>query len=360
MQTVAQIGSSDLELMGGYLDLGYAPPERNLDTGVFSELRAAMRRESVLLVLEDNIAKEAIYRAYKQDLQLLQKYQQEFEALIQAAVRYAIIVNGSSSRQGRQRSQETWELLKTQIPGGQTALLIDLHHTRAGLPVPQLLEELKNEFRSGVSHILRSLAEWLRVLVANEFIGLVDWTDLDVCRYHYFKHEVTKEVVSERTRNETSFDGSKPYGSRTEYRTVRDREIHERQLRERHVHHIIRAKLHGIKEYPHRVPRNVAAFIDAIPASLQPHVHIVEGMITKEEVLRRQVGEERSVSSEILSVWKASPGVLFGYFNMIGWSGDDLKSGGVFYGLQKEAQRRASKQRAAARRNRLVGRLFTA
>jgi hypothetical protein len=89
-------------------------------------------------------------------------------------------------------------------------------------------------------------------------------------------------------------------------------------------------------------------------------MHIVEGTITKEEVFRHQVDEQQFVKSEVLSVDKYSPGVLFGHFNLIGWSGDDLKSGSVFYGIQQAVQKQARKRRAAARKSRLIGHLFTA
>lgn len=360
MQALAQTRPSDLELTTWYGDTSDVSSKTIPDSGIFSELVSSIRQRSTLLALDDGTTKDAIYRSYAHDLELLQLYQREFEALVQAAVRHSIIRIGRNSQQNCLRPQETWEILKAQIPSGPATLLIDFPHTRAALPLPQLLEEIKTEFRSGTDQILRSLSDWLRVLVRNEFIGLVEWGDLDVCRYHYFKHEVTEGVMSDRTRNETSFDGSKPYGSRTEYRVVRDREIHRRQLRERHIHHIIHAKLHRLDEYQDRVPTNVAAFIDEIPVSLEPHVHILEGVITKEEVLRRQVAEERIVSSEILSVWKGSPGVLFDCFNMIGWSADDLKDGAVFYARQRSRARQIQRQRAAERRSRVVGRLFSA
>src|SRR2546425_11808393 len=95
--------------------------------------------------------------------------------------------------------------------------------------------------------------------------------------------------------------------------------------------------------------------IDAIPPSLHPHVHIVEGTITMEEVLRRQVGEEQFVKSEVVSVDKYSPGVLFGHFNLLGWSGDDLASGSVFYAIQRGVLKQVRKQQAAQRRGRLIG-----
>jgi len=330
------------------------------EAGVFSELAMSIRHQSALLAMKEMATKEQIYRAYTQDLALLQRYHREFEACVQAAIRCSIMAGDGIARQKRERYDETWQLLKSQMPSATMTLLIAFPYTRAALPMPRLLAEIQNEFNRGVEQILKPLANWLHVLVENEFIGLVEWGDLDVCRYHYFKHEMTKEVMMEQKRRERSFDPTQPYGSRTQITLIRDRHIRQRQFRERHVHHIIRAKLHRLEEYPVPVPKYVATFIDAIPTSLQPHVHIVEGTITMEEVLRRQIGEEQFVKSEVLSVDKYSPGVLFGHFNLIGWSGDDIKSGSVFYAIQRGVQKQVRKQQAAQRRSRLIGHLFTA
>lgn len=278
---------------------------------------------------------------------------------MQAAVRYSIIPVTGGMRKQREKYEETWQLLKSQIPSAGVPLFIDFPYTRASLEVSQLLVEMKEEFGKGIVQILKLLAEWLRFLVQNELIGLVEWGDLDVCRYHYFKHEIIKEVLEERRRRENSFDGTQPYGSRNQVKLIADQTIVRRQFRERHVHHIIRAKLHRLEEYPYKTPQHVAAFIDAIPASLQPYMHIVEGTITMEEVFRRQVGEEQFVKSEVLSVDKYSPGVLFGHFNLIGWSGDDLQAGSVFYSLQRAAQKHKRQRKAAETRGRLLGHLFT-
>lgn len=85
---------------------------------------------------------------------------------------------------------------------------------------------------------------------------------------------------------------------------------------------------------------HIAAFLNSVPASLEPHLSIVEGMITMEERHRRLIAEGTRTETEILSVYKGSPGVLLGPFNLIGWSDDDLASGGVFSSKQKAAQRK--------------------
>ena len=365
MQALAQVGRISLQLMGRQDGSEELPStewssQTMTEVGLFSEIAASMRHQSALLALQDTSDKESIYAAYTRDLALLQRYQTDCEAWVREAVRCSIIARGSSAKRERERWEATWQLLKEQVPSGTTTLLIDFPFTRASLPAPQLCMEMKSAFNRGIEQILTPLAAWLQVLVEMEFIGLVEWGDLDVCRYHYFKHEVTDEVVREQRRHETSFDASQPFGSRTQITGIRDRNMLRRQFHERHVHHIIRAKLHRFEEYPHRVPKHVAVFINAMPTSLQPHVHIVEGTITMEEVFRRQVGEQEFVASEVLSVHKYSPGVLLGHFNLLGWSGDDLKSGSVFYAIQEAVHKQARKRRAAERKRRLIGHLFTA
>src|SRR5262249_32865399 len=154
------------------------------EAGVFSELAMSLRHQSALLAIQEVATKEQIYSAYTHDLALLQRYHREFEACVQAAVRCSIMAGDANARQKRERYEETWQLLKSQIPSAPMTLCIDFPYTRAALPMPRLLVEMKNEFNRGVEQILKPLATWLHVLVANEFIGLVEWGDLDVCRYH--------------------------------------------------------------------------------------------------------------------------------------------------------------------------------
>ena len=159
-------------------------------------------------------------------------------------------------------------------------------------------------------------------------------------------------------REDTTFNPERPLGQRTTYRTIRDRTTTTRYVQERHVHHVVDAKLHRLVDYPHAVPPYVAMFLDAVPASLAPHLSIVEGTITMEERHRRLIGEKTTTETEILSVYKGSPGVLLGPFNTIGWSSDDLASGGVFSAKQRVAKKqggRPLRERVA----RVTGHLLT-
>ncbi|HEY4523803.1 MAG TPA: hypothetical protein VJK04_02955, partial [Candidatus Paceibacterota bacterium] len=118
------------------------------------------------------------------------------------------------------------------------------------------------------------------------------------------------------------------------------------------------AKVHKIRDYPQPVPAYVAMFLDTVPSSLEPHLSVVEGMITMEERHWRLVAEGTHTDTDVLSVFKYSPGVLLGPFNLIGWNADDIASGGVFSLKQKAAKRKTGSAREHLRR--ATGHLFTA
>src|SRR5713101_7455110 len=84
--------------------------------GVFSELAMSIRQQSALLALQATPHKEVIYTAYTHDLELLRRYQRECEACVQAAVHCSIMASSGSPRQAQKLQEETWELLKKQIP----------------------------------------------------------------------------------------------------------------------------------------------------------------------------------------------------------------------------------------------------
>ena len=76
-----------------------------------------------------------------------------------------------------------------------------------------------------------------------------------------------------------------------------------------------------------------------------------------EESHRRLIAETTRTDTDVLAVFKYSPGVVIGPFNLIGWSADDLASGGTFSAKQKAAKRMA---KAPGRLRRATGHLFTA
>ncbi|MDP3723035.1 MAG: hypothetical protein Q8R91_06020 [Candidatus Omnitrophota bacterium] len=333
----------------------FAQPIPNVE--LFRELAASIRQGSALLALKSDelTTKSPIYAAYAQDLALLRRCHAEFQGCVRSAVRCSI----TAVAPGRDRAwEEAWQLLATQIPHTADVQPLDLPHTRAAKPIPELLVELQAEMHEGVERTLRPLADWLQLLAESELIGIVEWSGVDVGCYSFFRHEFTTAVTRGKKRTEVTVDDSQRFGSKTTYRILRDRTVATTQVLERHVHHIVDAKLHKITDYPHPVPSHVAMFLNSVPASLEPHLLIVEGTITKEERHRRLIAEGTRTETEVLSVYKGSPGVLFGPFNLIGWSSDDLASGGVFSSKQKAAKRKTGSARERLRR--ATGHLFTA
>jgi len=333
----------------------FAQPIPNVE--LFRELAAAIRQGSRLLALkpEELQTKTPIYGAYAKDLALLRRYHTEFQDCVRSAVRCSI----SGVAPGNERAwEEMWQLLAGQIPTTETVQPLRLPHTIAAKPIPELVTDLQAEMHKGVERTLKPLADWLQLLAESELVGLVEWSGVDVCCYSYFRHEFTNTVTKGSKRNEVTVDDSQPFGSRTTYRILRDRTVVTHQVQERHVHHVVDAKVHKVAGYPHPVPQHVAMFLDSVPASLEPHLSIVEGTITMEERHRRLLAEGTRTETEVVSVYKGSPGVLLGPFNLIGWSSDDLASGGIFSSKQKAAKRKSGSTRERLRR--ATGHLFSA
>lgn len=361
----ATVSPSDLVTM----DLGgrslasatLAPEERFAqpvpDIEMFRDLAAAIRRQSTLVALKAETigAKSRIYAAYARDLALLRRCHAEFQEGIRAAVRCSIT---GIDRMAAREWEQAWQVLSGLVPSVEPVQPIRLPHTLAAKPIPELVAELQAELNRGIERTLKPLADWLQLLAEEELIGVVEWSDVDVCCYSYFRHQITHRVAVGAKREETTFEAEQPFGQRTKYRILRDRTTTTRYVLERHVHHVVDAKLHRLPDYPHPVPPHVAMFLDAVPDSLAPYLHVVEGTITMEERRRRLIGEKTTTETEVLSVYKGSPGVLLGPFNFIGWSSDDLASGGVFSRRQLATMKRRGKP-FRERLARATGHLFT-
>lgn len=333
----------------------FAQPIPNVE--LFRELAAAIRQGSRLLALKSEgiQTKTPIYAAYAGDLALLRRYYAEFQDCVRSAVRCSI----SGVAPGNTHAwEEAWQLLAGQIPTTEMVQPLRLPHTLAAKPIPELVSDLQSEMHRGIERTLKPLADWLQLMAETELIGLVEWAGVDACCYSYFRHEFTSTVQRGKKREEVTVDDSQPLGSKTTYRILRDRTIMTRQIAERHVHHVVDARVYKVADFPHPVPSYVAMFLDSVPASLEPHLSIVEGTITMEERHRRLIAEGMRTETEVLAVYKASPGVLFGPFNLIGWSSDDLSSGGIFSSKQKAAKRTSGRTRERLRR--AAGHLFSA
>jgi len=300
---------------------------------VFIPIAEEIQSQSQLLKLDGVREKEDIFAAYRVDLALLNKYMSEFEHAVRQAVRCSII----TWNQDDLPLDEQWAGLKEQIPPIGNAALLALSSTRAAKPVPELLEELKQEFNWGVRHLMKRMAFWLQLLVEEEFVGLIEWAGDDACAYHYFLYERQERVLAQEKRREVSQDPSKPFGQRITTEEIEERTVQRRQFEERHVHHIVNIHVWELPEFPEMVPERVRVFLDVMPEWLQPHVRIVSGDITMVEQLRKETSTVTTREEEVVSVWKRSPALVLGSFVLLGWSADDLKNGAGFARVQQAA-----------------------
>lgn len=302
-------------------------------------LAIQLKEQSQLLSLAANreLEKRRVYDAYKHDLQLLRERVTGFENCVKEATRASIVATKEVTwDQARSQTKKLWEQLKGEIPsvGRQPLLLLD--HQLAAQPAADILSTLQKRFEQGVDKVLLLVTCWLHLLVEHELVGLVEWTDYDVARYHYFVHDQRQETLKEERRQTVDVDESQPLGQQTTYATVRDRTVRTQRYLERHVHHIVDAAVHDLETYPRRVPARVAEFLNTgVPDWLRPLLQIVSGEITTEEIIRRKTNDQTAVESTIESVIKSSPAVTIGNFALVGWSSDDLCGGDAkFYQCQ--------------------------
>lgn len=304
-------------------------------------LAISLNEKSRLLQLavpaEGELAKQTVYDAYKDDLELLTKRVSEFEQCVKNAVRCSIVARNELANQSdiEIETKRLWADLTAQIPPiGQKPLLL-LDYKLAAQDAQCILSTLQERFQQGVTHVLRLFTWWLHLLVECEFVGLVEWTDVDVARYHYFLRQRSASTLKEEQKQKVKVDPSQPAGQRTTYTNTTERTIRRQDFQEHHVHHIVNARVWDLEEYPDPVPYRVVEFLNEVPGWLRPLLQIVSGDITTEEVLRRNTSDRTVVESEITSVYKASPAVTLGDFALMGWSADDLKQGACHYHRQK-------------------------
>lgn len=285
----------------------------------------SLETESALLALADNPVptKEQIFEAYGKDLNLFKSRHSEFRDCLKQAVRYSIIVNTKSNQE--EETKKVWGNLEKEMPAISNAPILELSYIRASKEASVLLMELKTEVGLGIERLLRVFALWLQELVEAEFIGLVEWTADDVCRYHYFHQRASAEVLKKETVETHNFDGSQLFGERNTNTTVKRTETKRSRFLVRHVHHIINAKLHPLGKYKGKKPARVKGFLSMIPGWLKPHLQIVDGTITMEEQIKLKIAETTTTEEEIISAYKYSPGVLLEPFNLIGWNSDDIE-----------------------------------
>ncbi|HLC99773.1 MAG TPA: hypothetical protein VJC11_02305 [Patescibacteria group bacterium] len=293
-------------------------------------LQNEMEWQSEILKLQNipikGLTGYACYIAYSKDLRLLQMYEREFVQCVKASIRCSISVNGSPSAAGEESN--AWKNIEAHIPPVEQGAILRLDSNLAAKNPPELLQGLQEEFRNATLRLMRRFALWLHLLVDKNLIGLVEWTADEVCRYHYFRYQHI-ETSDAKTTAAHSFDASLPYGERTEVVITKETTTHRQITRERHIHHIVNARMHTVEQYADPMPSRVKEFRDAIPVWLKHQIAIVDGQITMEEVLRRDLANETVTEVEQMAVDKYSPAFTLPIsskigFSLAGWSADDL------------------------------------
>ena len=298
---------------------------------IFDEIRAYLRTQSALLELSAEASRDQILEAYQDDLELLNGSRGDFVGFGKSAIRNSIIEDTSDSEID-EKTEKIWSDLEERIPEAGNVSLLRLPAEQAGKSDQEMLEYLQGDFENGIDRLVRRMSYWLQLLVEKDLIGIIEWfgeAEKDVCRYHYFRQNLEERVVERQKRQKRN----REFGG-----DVMEDELRKQEFKqERHTHHVVDATPHVLDEYAKEVPQRVADFIESVPDWLMPHLQLVDGTITEEDIVKERVGNGVVVESEKIGEWVYSPAVTLGPFAMIGWSGTTLKrEETTFYERQKD------------------------
>lgn len=302
-----------------------------------------LRSESKLLTLHENenLIKPRVLEAYGHDIDLLGNRMQELDECVRQAIRCSIVFAGDRQLTEEQREAEAkkiWEELQPQLPPVEYQHVLKLPYTLAAQDPAAILRELKQQFQQIMAQALRRLALHMKRLVDTQRVGLVSWAGEDACCYHYFCQEHRETVLREQTETEDR-PTSPGFGER---RTVKKREVKKELYSTRHVHHLVDAKLHNLDEYTHPMPQRVHQFLDSVPPRVRHLFQIVDGQMTMEEVVARQVKETTEVETETIAVYRYDPAVTLGDYVLVGWDSKEVAA-------EQEQQRKERQERIEKR-----------
>jgi hypothetical protein len=310
---------------------------------VFRSLALDLQDRSALLALQASVelTRDNVIEAYRADITLLGERVGALEKCVLLAIRCSIFPRHRANQLARRddfqkEADRLWQEIQQEVPSMGRQSLLRLDSDLAAKQPVHILDTLQRQFKASVRRIPQLFACWLQLLVEKELIGLIEWTDVDVGRYHYFKRARQEDTLREHVVSDSvEHDPSQLFGSRNIYRTVIDKTARIRHFSERHVHHIVRSRADSLEEYSQKVPSYVADLIDGLPAFMRPLCEIVSGDITHEEIVRWTAKDEVSIIRDE-SVWKGSPALaLGGIFALAGWSSDDMRGETRHFSSQK-------------------------
>lgn len=307
----------------------------------FQSIADELLAEMQLLQLGADAGRSAIHAAYQHDIGFLNGRRCDFVAFIKAGVRASLIrakEPGNDHVSGiEQDVKSQWKLVEKAIPSAGHVPLVNFSADHAALGDAELLVHLQTEVRAAVNRLLKLVCLWFDTLVAKEFVGLVEFTSPEAARYHYFRPQVTREVVKKVDETQITVDPTAPFGEQTTYVQSQGEIVRFTTNLERHDHDIVDARADPVEDYPDRMPHRVCEFLKETPTWLRKHLVVVSGTITLERVRRRVVHTE-DVGEIVTSVWKGSPAIALGPYAPLGWSSDDLSREPMTFFSEKFAE----------------------
>jgi hypothetical protein len=328
MATVGHTDSVGVVLEGRHfgmdqpMDVKFRQPIPEALTAVGVDLRT----RSALLGLGAQghpLTRPLIADAYGADLRTLERRREEFTAWMREVIRCSIVSPAGRAPLVEADVQKAWAELRAEVPAVGSSDLLRLPFERARRLPSELIGELQGEYRDATHRLIQLFTFWLHRLVEGEFIGLVEWAGeaADVCRYHFIQHEYRQDVLGEEIRAERA--GPIWGGTVT---TFLDRAIRSQLFGLRYVHHLVGATLHRPEEYPHLMPERIHRLLKTAPLWLRPHVLLVDGQLTRQEIVRQQIADRTAVETRVLSVYRYDPGVLLGPFIIAGWTAEEVEA----------------------------------
>lgn len=337
----------------------------------FRSLSIGLKQRSALFALQpvDGLTRDQVIDAFRTDLELIDEHVEALNTCVRLAILCSIRAHDpkkshdyEDQRKMEEDVRRLWYELCQEIPPLGQQSLLRLDSDLAAKSAVQILEQLQHQFDASMRRIPQIFVCWLQLMAEKEMIGVVEWTDVDVGRYHYFKRERDeKELDRSKEDYLIDEDPSQPFGSRRTYRTIVNSTVRLRNFFERHVHHIVRGRIDNLEEYGQKVPCYVADLIEALPPLVRPMCEIVSGDIVHEEIVRRTDTKVYVVRDE--SVFKASPAVTIGgAFTLAGWSSDDMKKEDAtrYYEGQKAKETFLKLESRQLRRSYVIGVLVLA
>lgn len=320
-EKVARLSTEGLELILGGRTYG---AEEGDHAGRFrmdlppklKKLATDLLESSRIQALSSAASYEMIYTAYGHDLPMLQRCRAGLTACIDAAIR-------SRAAASDEDAQAFLEKLATELKPFEHEPTLSLGSEALRLTPAALVPQLQLQLQTDVDSIVRGAALWLDALAERECISLVEWFNPSAARYHFFRMgEVRDDLGSSATKAGNHFEG---------FTTTTEQKTRITVFDERRTHTVVNTRMHDLSEYRGPVPERIARFIDRIPRELRRYASVIEGSVTREEIVRKDNLSSR-VDVQTHSVFEPDPAVvLFDAWALTGWGGSSGEPSGSSY-----------------------------